>query len=102
MQLHHKCSVWRASDSLCRGLQQHDWSGGAFLHLWVGVTWACAYASSESGIDRVKRHHFFVQRLARYGHASSCGSREVRETFLRPRNGEAAILNNAVKQESLG
>lgn len=30
------------------------------------------------------------------------GPREVRETFLRPRNGEAAILNNAVKQESLG
>jgi hypothetical protein len=82
MQLHHKCSVLGAPlvafavvFGNMTGAEKHS-----CISRW-GVIWACAYASSESGIDRVKRHHFFVQTLARYGHASSCGPREVTEHF---------------------
>ena len=59
--LHHKCSV--LGTPLVAFVVVFGNTTGAEEHSCIprwGFFWAYAYASSESGIDRVKRHHFFV------------------------------------------
>jgi hypothetical protein len=94
-----KSSVQSTLGALPSGLPQMA-GGDSILAFLSRDFWVCTYALSEARPGRVKRHHFLPRDwldMDMLERAVMCSD----GTLLCPRNGEVAMIKNALKEEWL-
>jgi len=94
-----KSSVQSTPGALTSGLPQMA-GGDSILAFLSRDFWVCTYALSEARPGRVKRHHFLPRDwldMDMLERAVMCSD----GTLLCPRNGEVAMIKNALKEEWL-